>query len=341
MSAHIRWVAPVCLVMVLSCAEERAPYFQAVASQDCGRFLEIEPNAPTVSLLIGRSGSMSSDFDGRSRWDALRSALMNSTDGVVSRLQHDVRFGLYLYTGGGDSCPDIRMVAPATSNLYWLNNLYSNLGPGGLTPTALAVEYVTEELLALGVPGTKRVVLATDGEPNSCNDSGSTFTSLEEARMEAVVAVADAFEAGVTTSVIALGDEIGGEHLQALANVGAGYPSFSQCPDCAPAYRPTDSATLIEDLKGVVREQRNCELFINGEVDMDLAGDAMLELDGELLEFDDPDGWTMTSPSEFELTGEACTRYLELSVSYLEADFPCDIFTTPPRKSDDALRDRL
>jgi hypothetical protein len=59
------------------------------------------PVTPTVWLVIDGSGSMNEDFGNSSRWEALRSALMDD-GGVVKDLEHVVRFGMVIYNGPED-----------------------------------------------------------------------------------------------------------------------------------------------------------------------------------------------------------------------------------------------
>ncbi|MGC4116894.1 MAG: hypothetical protein QM765_20495 [Myxococcales bacterium] len=69
---------------------------------------------PTVQLLVDRSGSMGEEFvPGTSRWSALKTALVDPSQGVVTRLQSKVRFGATLYTNDGQgTCPDLQLHRP-------------------------------------------------------------------------------------------------------------------------------------------------------------------------------------------------------------------------------------
>lgn len=60
------------------------------------------PVIPTVWLVVDGSSSMAEDFQGTSRWTALRSALMDPT-GVVPALETAVRFGLVIYNGPAEN----------------------------------------------------------------------------------------------------------------------------------------------------------------------------------------------------------------------------------------------
>jgi hypothetical protein len=73
------------------------------------------PVTPTVWLLIDGSGSMKMSLGGPSRWEALRSALMDQ-GGVVPQLEHVVRFGMVIYNGP-DNATHTQCNAPDKVNL--------------------------------------------------------------------------------------------------------------------------------------------------------------------------------------------------------------------------------
>jgi hypothetical protein len=91
--------------------------------------LTFEKRTPTVMLLIDQSGSMSSSFGGGSRWNVLHDALMDANTGVVARLEHDVRFGLALYTSHGGSaggtCPVLTTVPMKLGNYADIESVYA------------------------------------------------------------------------------------------------------------------------------------------------------------------------------------------------------------------------
>ena len=61
----------------------------------------VEPLIPTVQLLIDQSGSMTADFGGVSRWNAVNTALVDPQNGAVTLLQDRVRFGASFYSSLG------------------------------------------------------------------------------------------------------------------------------------------------------------------------------------------------------------------------------------------------
>ena len=140
----------------------------------CGEVeVTFEPQTPTVVLLIDQSGSMTSDFNGQPRWDVVYDALMDPQDGVVMSLQDTVRFGLALYTydGSGQTCPEIVDVMPPALNAHGaIDAVYSQQGPSGNTPTGDSLTQVAADLQTFQEEGPKLIVLATDGDPDRCED---------------------------------------------------------------------------------------------------------------------------------------------------------------------------
>jgi hypothetical protein len=149
------------------------------------------PITPTVWLVIDGSGSMADEFGGSTRWESLRSALMDP-DGVVSTLQQFVRFGMVIYSGaeqqvmacnapamvnfvcgcytgaeaacctaacGGTPppapmCAELVVVDPLVSNFTALDAAYPAHEIGGWTPTDRALEHVVTALPVLNGPVT-------------------------------------------------------------------------------------------------------------------------------------------------------------------------------------------
>jgi hypothetical protein len=204
--------------------------------------VKFERVIPTVALLIDRSSSMTDNKYGTgTRWDVLKEAILNPdpTKGVIKPLETQIRFGLAMYTSTPQeaTCPAMGSVDFALSNFAAINTLYGPAStPNGKaeTPTAEAIRATTEKLLAVKEQGPKYILLATDGEPDGCPGTCTGDCPVHErpgyprdpncGQDESVAAVADAFSKGIRTYVVAIGNEVGQDHLQALANVGQGLP---------------------------------------------------------------------------------------------------------------------
>ncbi|MCA9619551.1 MAG: VWA domain-containing protein, partial [Myxococcales bacterium] len=130
------------------------------------------PVTPNVVLLIDQSGSMTSSYPGGNRWNVLHDALMDPQDGVVHTLEGTVRFGLALYTSfdgnQGGTCPVLTEVSLALGNHAAIDAVYSGAQPEDETPTGESLEQVATALVGLAEDGPKIIILATDGEPDTC-----------------------------------------------------------------------------------------------------------------------------------------------------------------------------
>ena len=323
--------------------------------------VEWESVIPTVMLVVDRSSSMFDIAFGDSpnRWDPLKDALVGP-GGVVKQLQSGVRFGFTAYThqsvNGEGACPllndagsigldnhdaikekydeassDPRASAPSPINSD------ESLPYKGETPTGAAIRAVTPELAAYSEIGPKYILLVTDGEPDTC-----AHPDPQCGQAESIAAVQAAHAEGIQTIVIGAG-EVGREHLQDLANAGAGQP-VQQRPlgDCdeyvsspqatyadsggdAPYYFPQDPEALRSAIAYAVGSVRSCEFTMNVEVDPEGVGDGQVWLDGKILSHDDPDGWHMSDQVTVVLEGKACERIKTQINPGLVISFPCDV----------------
>jgi len=190
---------------------------------ECPRSLLIHPIVPTVILLIDQSLSMRDPFESSTRWSTLQNALMDASDGIVPTLQGEVRFGISFYTSfngsAGGECPLLEEVAPSITNYDAIQELYDRMSPQHQTPTGDSISAITQTLLADTFPGPKAIVLATDGEPDTCEMPDPNL-----GQGESIAAAQYAFSMDIPTFVISVGNDISLQHLQDLANAGAGLP---------------------------------------------------------------------------------------------------------------------
>jgi hypothetical protein len=217
---------------------------------------------PIVQILVDNSSSM---YEPRAElWDALYSALMDETDGVVGVYEDRVRIGLSTFRGPDNisvpesdtSCAQIEAVgavaqatvAPALDNRSAIDVVYRALGeqgrgptatvdaalPSWETPTGHALKRVADTLAAFNAnpAGRKYIFLLTDGNPNTC-----LVGDPQCGQDLAVKAAQDARVLGVSTLILGFGDVVGamsgctptqmpcGErHLQDMANAGTAQP---------------------------------------------------------------------------------------------------------------------
>jgi hypothetical protein len=293
--------------------------------------VDFERVTPTVVLLIDRSGSMTEAFDqGRNRWQTLVDTLTDPRDSLIKQLEGSVRFGMALYTsneGFGDGsrrCPILTNVDISLGNFASISGALSRTsnGPSGDTPTAESVEAVAAELAAFGEDGPKSIILATDGEPDTCEDP--LANDDDGSRAKSVAAVAAAHVSGITTHIISVGDEISESHLKALAVAGAGGDEGAQ------AYTALDTAELEGAFEDIIGNVQTCDFALEGTVERRDAPRGKVLLDGEALTYGDGDGWMMPDPSTVRLRGQACET-VQSNAAGISMTFPCDAIQIIPR----------
>ncbi len=292
--------------------------------------VQFEKQIPTVVLLIDQSGSMTAAFPGGNRWNVLRNALMDPNNGVVKLLEKDVRFGLTLYTGAdaNPTCPILSNVSIALNNYDAINTLYTSSNPIEDTPTGESVDAVVKVLEPFAEPGPKIIVLATDGEPDSCTfkDPAPGSPEAQMARDLSVNAVKTAYDKKIQTFVIAVGDQISATHLQDVANAGAGKMVGGM--DNAKYYQPTDQQALVDAFNEIINGARSCSFTLAGMVDPMQADKGSVVLDGQKLPYNDPNGWQLNTPTEIELLGTACDT-IKQGDHTLSVTFPCGAVNIP------------
>ncbi|HJK96249.1 MAG TPA: vWA domain-containing protein [Polyangiaceae bacterium LLY-WYZ-14_1] len=316
--------------------------------------LQVERPEPTVLFVVDRSGSMRGAFFGDrelTRWQALRQALFGEPTppaagaedqateraGVVRRQASGVRFGMALFTSTGlppdNHCPSLVELAPALDQAADLAGTFDAAPPphNGKTPTGEAIDAVLDQLAAS--PRSEEapvvLVLATDGDPDRCDDPTAHD---DEARARSVDAVRRAHdELGIPTYVLALG-QMREDHLQALANVGVGRPLPGEvadqgpAPEPAPFWSPEDAAGLEAAIGEIVGGTLSCELTLDRPFDPDRVCQGEMWLDDERVSCDQPGGgFRATSETTVELLGETCRRLRSGRVASVSGRFPCEV----------------
>lgn len=280
---------------------------------------------PTVVLLIDQSLSMTENFDGQTRWEAVKKALTDPTNGAVTKLQAKVRFGATLYTSdGAGTCPDLTAVDPALNNAAPITQLLANNAPKAETPTGESLDQVATKLHGSmpieGGDGPRLIVLATDGEPDTCAiPAPKDVLEQEQTRNVAVAAVRKAFQWGLKTYVLSVGTQVAATHLQDLANAGTGTAAGAN----APYYVANSPADLVAAFNTIIRGARVCEFLLSGQVVAGQEATGEVKLDGRTLAYNDPNGWKLKDPKTLELLGTACDAYKNTDSPTLTASFAC------------------
>lgn len=183
---------------------------------DAGVDLELGAGNLTVLVVFDKSGSMSSRWDERSKWQVANEALMKAIEGVLDNLTLGAIF--FPDPSGCAVSPlgegvGIELMRGADFAAHWQETAPTR-SPDGATPLEAALraaDMAIERGCELGLLADRfRVVLVTDGEP-TCSDDVSSMIAL----------VAEWRRLGVETWVMGLpGSTHAAELLDAIAFAG-------------------------------------------------------------------------------------------------------------------------
>ncbi len=291
---------------------------------------------PSVLLLIDQSQSMSFQFGDSTRWQVLRDAIVDPEQGLLASLDPSARIGLMLYTGRGGfnsplGCPILTHVEAQFGNVPAVREAYLEAGPliGGDTPTGESIAQAAAALAALGGSGPRYILLATDGEPDTC-----TQPKPSAGLPQALQAARDAFAQGIRVHVLGVSDGLGAWRLQQLANAGAGKPAELEYGVDADAEEPlsasSDPRELANQLRGIIGDARSCTVELGTVVGSERLLEGRLTLDGQQLNHDERDGWTFLDDETLRIHGAACDKILD-DGERLQVRFPCTTDLAPPR----------
>lgn len=296
--------------------------------------IDLKPVIPQVMILIDQSGSMTEAFgqvggQNMNRWEAVRYALTDAQMGAVTKLQSSVLFAATLYhsKGGfqGGTCPILTQSSgtgvPKLNNRQAIDSLLANNDPIQDTPTAESIDAVVKEMKAWTgsgpdvQPGPKVLVLATDGDPDNCNDPNAHDATSQKM---SETAVQDAFKAGIQTYALSVGSDVSEAHLARVANAGLGKPLD---PPSAPFFRGNNPAELVAAFDEIIRGVRECLFTLDQAVEPQYAKAGKVTLNGSALTWGTD--WELKDPKTLELKGKACQTFIDSDVVQLEATFPC------------------
>ena len=277
---------------------------------------------PTIQLLIDKSGSMDSNFNGQTRWEAMEAALIGGS-GVVNQYQASAYFGATLYSQTGSACPDLLPNAMGTgralNNAAAIAGLINANGPGGGTPTGPSLMATYMDMVANPPPAGSPpiIILATDGQPYTCPDNQDN----PQGQQLSIAAAQAAFTAGIPTYVLGVapsGDGALNAHLQQVANAGAGMDPVTGTATYYPADSPQALAMAFDTIIGGVV---SCDLSIDGSITPDQAAAGQVLLNGQPLTYGTD--WVLVGDNIIRLTGAACTMLMNTSMPNVTASFPC------------------
>jgi hypothetical protein len=259
---------------------------------------------PQVILLLDGSSSMTEAYGDTTKWAAMRQALVDPNNGVVKTMESLIEFALVIYAGeylnGGGECPVPGDVVPhALNNYAAIEAALPAESPGRRTPTGEALDAVCRALPGISEEGTlpQYVILATDGEPNSCEGFGNRGSTPDY--QSVIDAVTRCCDNGVTVYVVSLASPTPEfqAHLQEVANIG-----ICNQGDSAPVYSPQSPQELSDDLGHLIGGALNCDVLINGNIAEGKECEGReVKLNDQVLKCNDENGWILAEPNLIRL----------------------------------------
>jgi hypothetical protein len=308
--------------------------------------VEVTPtrSIPNVMFLVDQSGSMRWALDNNSpppsnepdRWEAAHTAITQ----IISELESIVRFGLTTYESqdGGATPAECPILGPTAGGAIGFFDLNESSGPisanypasfpgGEDTPTGDAIDVLVDWIEQPGntppADGPTIIVLATDGEPDSCEapDPNPTDGAREEAVNAAAAAHAapSAGGAGIDVFVLWVGilDNMNTEnHLQDVANAGV--------DGTGTVWVGENPTTLETAFRQIIKDSISCDIQMDERFDdkIKACNDGDVQLNDTPLSC--PEDWRVKPGVDdvIELVGGACDTFKSGDLTFT-AVFPC------------------
>lgn len=272
------------------------------------------PTTPSIGLVLDQSGSMIDNLiGGETRYKVMRDALVGTT-GVVTQLEAKAYFGAMLYTCNSSNQLDINQVPRAPTNATAVRTLIDSklTVRGGNTPTHAALNRMVSTFGQTPPPAGSppAIVLATDGVPNSCADTG---TGGESATVAAAKA---AYVAGIPVYVLAI--NIDSQHFQDVANAGQGWQPGQPNVKYYPA---NDAAQLKAAFDSIIKGVISCDLSLTSSIDPAEAMSGTIVINGQTLTYGTD--WTLVNGNVIRILGASCTSLKTAVNPVVSASFPC------------------
>jgi hypothetical protein len=282
---------------------------------------------PDLLLVFDKSGSMAEDpTTGNncmpaatcpSKWNqataAINMALMNSTM---------INWGLKLFSDTGNCNVAVGAQVNIGANTAGaITAALGRTGPGGNTPTTLAVRRGGDYLATLTDNNPKFMVLVTDGAP-TCGGNGGN--GPDDAN--AIAEVTTQLNRGFGTFVVGLATS---NDMQANTTLTSMSMNGGHARTGTPNYYvANDTAGLVAALSSIGTQVRSCTFALSGVPPDPLA--VKVQGDGVTIQPSATDGWgynqTMTSVI---LTGTYCQRVLDGTIMNVTVLFGCGINNIP------------
>jgi hypothetical protein len=268
------------------------------------------PVTPSIGLVLDQSGSM---FPPQStRYAQMREALVGTT-GVVTQLESKAYFGATLYTCDPQTNLLATTAVPrALNNANSLRTTIDSKSSGGNTPTHAAINQMVQSFSTMPPPAGSppAIVLATDGLPNTCADTGA---GGEPASVQAAAA---AYAAGIPVYVLAINQN--SQHFQDLANAGQGWMQGQMNKK----YYPVQNAQeLKQAFDTIINGVISCDLKLTSSIDAAQAMNGTVTVNGMVLVYGTD--WILVNGDTIRLMGAACDSLKSTPNPMVAASFPC------------------
>lgn len=272
------------------------------------------PTTPSIGLVLDQSGSMiDNNLGNQTRYAAMRDALVGGT-GVVTQLESKAYFGASLYTCDGNNLLEINEVPRAINNATVVRTLIdSKLNVrGGNTPTHSAINRMVTTFAQTPPPSGSPpvIVLATDGLPNSCSNTGGGGQG------PSVQAAAAAYAAGIPVYVLAINST--SSHFQDMANAGQGH---QQGQPNVPYYPVANAQDLKDAFDTIINGVISCDLSLTSSIDPAQAMSGTVVVNGMTLNYGTD--WILVNGNVIRILGGACTALKSTPNPTVNASFPC------------------
>ena len=274
------------------------------------------PVTPSIQLVLDQSGSMSGTDIAPNRYAAMREALVNNTTGVVSTLEAKAYFGSKLYTCNGNANA-FTDVPRALNNATAIRTSIDGKAPGANTPTAAALDQARADFATTPPPAGSPpiIVLATDGEPNSCNQN----LNQNQYNAASVASAAATYAAGIPVYVLAISaNQTLLNHLQDVANAGQGHQAGQ--PNI-PYYPANNAAQLQQAFQTIINGVISCDLKLTSSIDATSAMNGTVTVNGMTLTYGTD--WTLVNGNIIRVQGSACNSLKSSNNPAVSATFPC------------------
>lgn len=293
---------------------------------DCPRVaFTAKPTTPSILLLLDRSGSMGNNFPGGgTRWSTVRNALVNTTDGIVTRLESKAYFGSMIYQNiePRNTCPQLIARPRSLNNVSTIRqDLADPPNPTSGTPTAKSLEAAIATFTTSPAPADspKIIVLATDGRPNPCDMPQDGSYPTEQLLVENTAGAG--YAQGIRTiplSVAGAGNDEMQAHLQRVANRGAGVQAGQ--PN-APLYKGDSPAALRAAFEAIIGGAISCDLTVTGNITQDQARGGDVRLNNRKLTFGTE--WELVGTNIIRLLGATCDELKASPNPKVDGTFDC------------------